>query len=158
MSFGNQIYINFCKIDDLGVFWILVIFYGLNYYGIYEDYVIIDNWVFLYFVLIYIGVRWLIKNKFIKVYLIFFDNCGWICIVECLVLGLKFLCYVICLGVIEIDCKGLKGYGVMYDDVVLMYYNFKKFGGCLVLNEVLVLVVFYCRKVNNWMYIFNVYK
>lgn len=155
---GNQTHFNPCKTDDSGAFRISVTSYGLNYYGTHEDYVIIDNRAPLYSALTYIGVRRPTRNKTTKVYLTSFDNCGRTCTAECLVPGSKPPRYVTCSGAIEIDRKGPKGYGATYDDAVLMYYNFKKPGGCPVSNEASVPVVFYCRKANNWMYTPNAYK
>lgn len=150
MLMGYLSYFKNCKVDELGVFKINVNFYGLNYCGNYEEYVIVDDRIFLFFVMVYIVVKCLIKWRFSKVYLIVFDDCGRYCIFECLVFGLKFLWYELCIGVMEIDVKCLKGYVNIFDDVVLMYFNFCKFGSLLMFNERNVLIVFYCKRNEKW--------
>lgn len=50
----------------------------------------------------------------------------------------------------EIDVKCLKGYVNIFDDVVLIYFNFCKFGSLLMFNERNVLIVFYCKRNEKW--------
>lgn len=61
MVMGYLSYFKNCKVDELGVFKINVNFYGLNYCGNYEEYVIVDDRIFLFFVMVYIVVKCLIK-------------------------------------------------------------------------------------------------
>ena len=152
---GNQTHYQPCRTDESGAFRITVHSYGLNYYGVHEDYVIMDNRSPLYSAMAYIAVRRPTKNKPSRVYLSSFDNCGRTCSAMCLVPGSKPPRYVSCSGAIEIDTKGPRGYGASYDDAVLMYYNFQAPGSCPTANEQSIPVVFYCRKADNWIYVSN---
>jgi hypothetical protein len=152
---GNPRHYTDCATDGSGAFRVTVTSYGLNYYGFYEDYVIMDNRAPLYSAMTYIAVRRPTKKKLSSVYLTAFDNCGRSCSPQCLVRNSKPPRYRPCTGAINVDNKLPWGYAGTYDDAVLLYYNFQEAGSCPVINEQNVPIVFYCKMADNWLPRFN---
>lgn len=148
---GNPKRYRNCTTDGSGAFRVTINSYGINYYGFYEEYAIMDNRAPLYSAMTYIAVRRPTNNKPSKVYMTAFDNCGRSCSPECLVPNSKPPRYRPCTGAMNVDNRLPRGYADTYDDAVLMYYNFKEAGSCPVINEQNVPIVFYCKKADNWL-------
>ncbi|XP_062595061.1 uncharacterized protein LOC134256431 [Saccostrea cucullata] len=140
-----------CTTDDSGAFRVTINSYGLNYYGYYQDYAIMDNRAPLYSAMTYIAVRRPTKYKPSFVYLTSFDNCGRFCTPKCLEPGSKPPRYRSCTGAIKVDDSLPRGYGTSYDDAVLLYYSFQGAGSCPRTTEQNVPIIFYCNKADNWL-------
>ncbi|XP_062614565.1 uncharacterized protein LOC134276321 [Saccostrea cucullata] len=148
---GNPKRYQTCTTDDSRAFRVTINSYGLNYYGFYQDYAIMDNRAPLYSAMTYIAVRRPTKYKQSLVYLTSFDNCGRFCTPRCLVPGSKPPRYRSCTGAIKVDDSLPRGYGTSYDDAVLLYYSLHGAGSCPHTIEQSIPIIFYCNKANTWL-------
>ncbi|KAK3082984.1 hypothetical protein FSP39_010858 [Pinctada imbricata] len=137
-----------CIEDDAGYSRITIRSDGLNYNGLYHEYIIIDNRQPIDSHVGYIGFRRPDK-KASEVLITAQDQCGRICIPKCLKKGSNPPEYEPCSGAIKVDSKKPRHYGETYSDAVLKYWSFKK-EGCPTEREGEVYLKFYCDYKTRW--------
>ncbi|KAK3082795.1 hypothetical protein FSP39_005432 [Pinctada imbricata] len=137
-----------CIEDDAGYSKINIRSDGINYYGTYYDYIIIDNRQPIDNHVGYIGFR-RPNEKQSEVFITVQDRCGRICIPKCLKVGSDPPEYESCSGVLKVDSSNSRYYGKTYSDAVLMYWSLTK-DGLPSEREGEVFIKFYCDFKRRW--------
>ncbi|KAK3092238.1 hypothetical protein FSP39_000151 [Pinctada imbricata] len=137
-----------CLGDDTGYTRIIIRSDGLNYYGLYHDYVILDDRQPIDGKVGYIGIR-RPNKKPTKVMITAHDHCGRICVPKCLKKGSNPPKYVPCSGAIKVDNKAPRLYGNTYGEAVQKYWSTTT-GSCPMDRGENVYMIFYCDYKTNW--------
>lgn len=118
-----------CIYDKSGLFKVRVSSYGLNYYGIYEDTVFLDNKRTVSTEISYIGIKTPEQNA-TKVFITAVDECGIACQPMILIPGRRkrhFFRYRKTQGAIEITAKGKQYYSNTYRGAEALVWSSAKF-------------------------------
>ncbi|XP_063442826.1 uncharacterized protein LOC134723112 [Mytilus trossulus] len=142
-----------CIYDKSGLFKVRVSSYGLNYYGIYEDTVFLDNKRSVSTEISYIGIKNPEQNA-TKVFITAVDECGIACQPMILIPGRqkrRFFRYRKSPGAIEITAKGKQYYSNTYRGAESLVWSSAKFS-VPQQDENQIPIVFVCdyRKKNPW--------
>ena len=138
-----------CEDDAAGVMKVTVTTQGLNYRGMYQEYIILDNRQPIDGKVGYVAFKRPDKKMASKVFLTAFDQCGRICTPKCRVRKGKKVSYQPCSGVLNIDDRAPRRYGNTYGEAVLQYWKFSE-GACPSAADDNIAVVFYCEYKNKW--------
>ena len=138
-----------CDEDDAGVTKVTVTSQGLNYRGVYKEYVILDNRQAVDGKVGYVAFKRPDKNMASKVLLTAFDQCGRICTPKCRGRKGRQAKYKSCSGVLNVDAHEPRRYGDTYGEAVLQYWKFNG-GACPSSADHNIEIVFYCNYKNKW--------
>ncbi|CAG2224109.1 unnamed protein product [Mytilus edulis] len=141
-----------CSYDKSGMFKVKISSYGLNYYGIYEDTVFLDNRRTVSTEISYIGIR-NPEQRETKVFVTAVDECGIACQPMILVRGYRthHLRYRKNIGAIEITTKGHQYHSDTYRGAESLVWKANKFS-VPQSDESQIPIVFVCdyRSKNPW--------
>ncbi|KAK3082730.1 hypothetical protein FSP39_003639 [Pinctada imbricata] len=137
-----------CIGDATGTSKVFIRAEGVNYYGKYNDYVIIDDRQPIDAKIGYIGIR-RPDRKPTKVMITAHDQCGRICAPKCLKKGSSPPEYEPCTGVIKVDRNYPRFCSNSYGDAVLKYWSMAD-EVCPSEKQRSVYMVFYCDSKADW--------
>ena len=146
-----------CDDDTSGFTKVILRSDGVDYDGVYREYVLLDNRQPIDGKVGYIGIRKPTCRKPTHVVLSVHDQCGRVCTPKCLVKGSYPPRYEPCSGAIKVDSEYPLSYGNTYSEAVSSYWNIYM-GAVPMSCDHNIHVIFYCDYKTKWWPIPGCYK